>query len=84
MFGINEKFFQIKIFYTILVTLTGVENYRNDVLELVYKLKDYDSNIRFIIKTHPFDDIETVKKSFNKKWPKNFNHVSEKFEIFDL
>jgi len=61
--------------FSILVSLTGVEVFRNDVLNLISEI----DSIKFKIKLHPADNLKTVKKSFNKKWPKNFSLVEDSF-----
>ena len=62
--------------FTILVTLSGVDVYRNDVLNLISQINSFN----FLVKLHPADNINSVKKSFKKKWPNNFNLVSSSLE----
>jgi hypothetical protein len=78
-------------FYTIMLTLTGVKQYRNDVLGLVKDIISHiniDKNIRFWIKLHPVDCIDEVKRDFKREWPKCFDvktgNISELIEQTDL
>ena len=76
----KRKIYPKKNQYTILLTLSGVEIYRNEVLNLVNDANNFNSNVIFFVKLHPVDTIKFVKKSFNNSWPKNFVIVNEKFE----